>query len=295
MKLTIKNIVIFILSAVFVSALALPCLAATESGSITVTLEDNSKNKINGITVHLCQIAELNNSGYYPTSSFESSGISISGIVNGPDDLTAKAVVDYIEDNEIDSLSSVSENGKVSFSNLDLGIWVVFCEQEGKYIFNPYIVFLPYESEGKLFYDVASIPKTEDSKPDEISIYVIKRWDDNNNAAKKRPESVVVELLNGNKAVSSVELSESNGWTHTFTCVAKNGKYSVREKSVKDYKATYSGDVANGFAVTNSYVGEKLPQTGQYWWPIVIMAIAGFCFVLLGIYEIGVKKHDKKK
>ena len=80
--------------------------------------------------------------------------------------------------------------------------------------------------------------------------------------------------------------------------VSKDGlipTYSVREKSVKDYKATYSGDVANGFAVTNSYVGEKLPQTGQYWWPIVIMAIAGFCFVLLGIYEIGVKKHDKKK
>ena len=36
-----------------------------------------NKNKINGQTVNICQIAHLNNTGYYPTPAFEKSGISI--------------------------------------------------------------------------------------------------------------------------------------------------------------------------------------------------------------------------
>ena len=295
MRTTIKNIFITLLAVVLIIGSAIPCFAATESGKITVTLEDKEKNDINGTMVYLCRIAELNNTGYYPTTAFESSGISISGIVNNPDETVAKTIADYVKEKNIETLSKVSENGKASFSDLNLGIWIVFCEENSKYTFNPYIVFLPYESKGNLYYEVSSAPKVEDSNPDEISVYVIKRWEDKNNAAKKRPESVVVELLNGNTVVSSVELSETNGWAHTFLRVAKDDAYSVREKSVTDYKAIYSGDVTNGFVVTNSYTGEKLPQTGQYWRPIVIIAIAGAGFVLLGIYEIGVKKNGKKK
>lgn len=295
MRTTIKSLLMFILTATLLLSLALPCFAAMESGKITITLEDKDKNKINGVTVYLCQAAELNNSGYYPTAAFENSGISISGIVNNPDDSSAKAITDYIKDNKVNALSAVSENGKVSFSNLDLGIWVVYCAEDSKYTFNPYIVFLPYESEGKSYYEVSSAPKVQDSKPDEISIYVLKKWDDKNNAAKKRPDFVTIELLNRNTVVETVELSESNGWAYTFSSLPKDGNYSVREKNIADYKVGYSGDIANGFIVTNTYAGEKLPQTGQYWWPIVIIAIAGIAFVLLGIYEIGVKRNGKKK
>ena len=68
-----------------------------------------------------------------------------------------------------------------------------------------------------------------------------------------------------------------------------------REKTVANYKANYSGDMANGFIITNTYNGEKLPQTGQYWWPIILIAIAGAGFIALGVYEVGVKKNAKKK
>ena len=295
MRITLKRIFIAILTVAILCCLVLPCFAAAENGSISITLEDKNKIGINGVTVYLCQVAELNNNGYYPTTAFESSGISISRLINSPDESSAKSVVDYIRNNKIEVLSAISENGKANFSNLDLGIWVVFCAEDSKYTFNPYIVFLPYESGGKLYYEVSSVPKIEDSKPNEISIYVVKKWDDKNNAAKKRPDSVNIELLNGSTVVSSAELSESNGWSHTFTGVSKDGNYSVREKAIANYKANYSGDITNGFVVTNTYNGEKLPQTGQYWWPIILIAIAGACFVLLGVYEIGVKKSGKKK
>lgn len=295
MRTILNRIFIMILFVVILCCSVLPCFAVAESGSIIVTLEDKSKNKINDITVYLCKVAELNNTGYYPTPAFEDSGISISGIINSPDESSAESVAKYVRDNKIDVLSAVSENGKVTFSDLSLGIWIVFCEEDSKYTFNPYIVLLPYESNGKLSYEVLSEPKIEDIKPNEISIYVVKKWDDKNNAAKKRPEYIKIELLNGIDVVSSAKLSESTGWSHTFTGVSKDGNYSVREKTVSNYKVKYSGDATNGFVVTNIYNGEKLPQTGQYWWPIILIAIAGIGFIALGIYELGVKKNDKKK
>ena len=178
---------------------------------------------------------------------------------------------------------------------MNSGIWLVYTDDSGKYTFNPYIVFLPFESVGKLYYEVSSAPKVEDSSLNQMNIYVFKKWDDRNNAAKKRPSGITVELLNSDKVVASAALDEANGWAYTFYGVAKDGNYSIREKSVSDYKASYSGDATNGFVVTNTYKGEKLPQTGQYWWPIIILAIAGICFVLLGVYEIGAKKNGKNK
>ena len=291
MKTIIKNIFI----AVLLISLTLPCLAAAESGKITVTLEDKDKNIINGLEVYFCQIAELNSTGYHLTNAFENSGISISGIVNTPNEMTAKTIADYIKSNNVSAKSVISENGKAVVSDLNLGIWIVYPQENSKYTFNPYIVFLPFESNGKLYYEISSSPKVEDSNLNEMNIYVVKKWDDRNNASKKRPDSVTVELLENDIVVTEAVLSEANGWTHTFTKLSKNGNYSVREKAVADYKASYSGDFQNGFIVTNTYVGEKLPQTGQYWWPIVIIAIAGIGFVLLGIFELGAKKNGKKK
>lgn len=294
MRTTPKTIFITVLAVVLLCISALPCFAA-ENGKITVTLEDKDKNHLNDIKVNICRIAELNNTGYYPAKAFENSGISIAGILNNPNESAAKTVAEYIKNHDVDIISAVSKNGKTSFTGLGLGIWLVFPEENSKYTFNPYIVFLPFESGGKLNYEVDSVPKLEDNTPDVINIYVVKKWEDKNNASKKRPQSVTVELLNGETVIASAELGEGNGWSHTFSKLPKDGSYSVREKAVANYKADYSGDATNGFVVTNTYSGEKLPQTGQYWWPIVIIAIAGVGFVLLGVCEIGLKKNGKKK
>ncbi len=295
MKATLKNIIVMFFALIFAVCTATNSLAAAQNGSITVLLEDKEKNYVNDIEVNVCQIAALNDTGFFLADAFENSGISLSGIINSPNEMAAKTVVDYIKNNKISTLSAISENGKATFTELSLGIYVVYTEENGGFTFNPYIVFIPYESGGKLCYEVDSVPKLEDNTPDKIGLYVIKKWQDENNASKKRPDSVTIELLNGSAIIDTVELSEKNGWAHTFRELAKDGDYSVREKAVSNYKADYSGDAVNGFIVTNTYAGEKLPQTGQYWWPIILIAIAGACFVLLGVYEIGVKKNGKKK
>ncbi len=293
MRALFKTICIAALAVVLLLASALPCLAA-QRGIISVTLEDKNKKPVNDMQVHLCQIAQLSQSGYYPTAGFENSGISISGIVNAPNAATAKAVAEYVKGKDIPTLSQPTEGGVAYFSDLALGIWLVYCGEDEKYTFNPYIVLLPYATANSFVYEIHSTPKLENSAPNKTNIYVIKKWNDKNNAPKKRPNSVTIELLNGSNVVATKELNEENGWAHTFLELPKDGNYTVREQAVAHYKADYSGDAVNGFVVTNTYDGEKLPQTGQYRWPILFIAIAGVCFVLLGVYEIGVKKNGKK-
>lgn len=295
MRTTLKIITATFLMVILLFNSALCVFAAMPNGKITVKLEDKDKNKINGAVVNICCVAEYNGNGFYPTKAFENSGISISAILNNPDENTAKSVSDYVKKNSVDLLTDVTKDSIVVFSDLKLGIWLVCSEENSQYSFNPYFVILPFESNGKLYYEITSAPKFEYGKPTEINIRVVKKWDDNNNAAKKRPDSVTVELFNDDRLISSVVLDETNGWAHTFTGLSKQGNYSVKEKKVADYKVNYGGDAVNGFVVTNTYQGEKLPQTGQYWWPIIVLLIAGVCFVLLGVYELGAKRNGKKK
>ena len=136
-----------------------------------------------------------------------------------------------------------------------------------------------------LCYDVQSAPKSDVGGDGSTSVSVLKRWEDRGNAAGKRPASVTVELLCGDIAVDRVELSEQNGWAHTFTGLPA-GKYAVRELSVAEYETEINGDALHGFVITNTYAGEKLPETGQHWWPIAALVIAGVGFALLGILEL---------
>ena len=296
MSNTLKKIIALTFSIMLFVFAAVPCFATYEQqGRITVSLCDKDKKDISGMHVHICQIARLDDEGYSPTKYFEGSGVSISGIVYNPSYQAAQSLMDYVKKNGVPGISTVSENGIAEFSNLELGIWLVYPDDDNQYIFNPYIVFLPFQSQGFLHYEISSSPKVEENKTNKINIHVVKKWDDRNNAAKKRPESITIEILNGESVEDSVVLSNKNAWSHTFTDLPRDGKYSVREKAVANYKPTYSGDVNNGFIITNTYTGGKLPQAGQYWWPIIIIAVAGAGFVLLGIIELGAKKNGKKR
>ena len=294
MRTVFKRVGVILLAVTMILGVTVPCLAA-QRGKITVLLADADPQMTNGTRVHICRIADILPDGYAPTAAFEDSGISIAGVTNSPNEATAKTLADYIKEHNAPTQSTVVENGILSFTDLDLGIWLVYGDEGNRYTFNPYLVFLPYTADNTLQYEIISTPKIDDSQSDNVSIYVMKKWDDKNNAAKKRPDSVTVELLNGGTAIASVSLSETNGWAHTFTDLPKDGTYSVRENHVSDYTAQYSGDAINGFVVTNTYAGEKLPQTGQYWWPIVLLAVTGVCFILLGIVDLRVKKYGKKK
>lgn len=101
--------------------------------------------------------------------------------------------------------------------------------------------------------------------PETININVNKVWKDEKAPEDfVRPGSVEVQLMANKEAVGDpVVLNEANGWKHTFEDLAKedaNGvevAYTVKEVNVpEDYDAKVTGDMEQGFTVTNTYKPE---------------------------------------
>lgn len=102
--------------------------------------------------------------------------------------------------------------------------------------------------------------RTIKNTKEKISIPVTKVWDDSDDQGGKRPENVVIQLLANGVAVANktLMLHAGNHWTDTFENLNKyddNGaeiNYSVQEVSVPEYTSTISGNMAQGFTVTNA-------------------------------------------
>ena len=108
--------------------------------------------------------------------------------------------------------------------------------------------------------------------PDEkIEINVNKTWEDNNNEANKRPQSIKYILKGGatdvEQVVSGNRTTDAN-WNYTFTNLAKYNAqgneitYTVEEQEVnandlKFYTKKVSGEQTNGFAVVNKFTVPK--------------------------------------
>lgn len=105
-----------------------------------------------------------------------------------------------------------------------------------------------------------------------VEVKVNKVWDDNEDKAGKRPESVTVKLLADGKATNeTVTLNADNEWKASFTALEKYKKgveikYTVEEESVENYTNAVSGSAENGFTVTNTYAPPKTSVTVTKIW-----------------------------
>ncbi|EJU35044.1 Cna protein B-type domain protein, partial [Slackia sp. CM382] len=96
--------------------------------------------------------------------------------------------------------------------------------------------------------------------PGKTSVTVTKTWVDADDQDGLRPASIKVQLYaNGKPLGAPVELSEANGWTHTWTGLnlkeaGKNIAYTVKEAGVPSgYDVAVAGDATAGYTVTNTH------------------------------------------
>lgn len=158
--------------------------------------------------------------------------------------------------------------------------------------------------------------------PSVMDIPVYKVWNDNDNEAGKRPQSVTVNLIKDGSIYRSLSLTSENGWKGVFSGVPSNGAYSIIEDAVMGYTAEYTAD--GEFVVTNTYTGDKtdpgvppdsfvdgigeempdnngnfydkpvsIPQTGSLNWPIPVLGILGVVFLALGFLFLPVNRRNK--
>ncbi len=148
-------------------------------------------------------------------------------------------------------------------------------------------------------------PEKEPEEPETVSLKVTKVWVDNNNADNGRPEYITVMLLGNGKILETIKISESDGWVHEFTELAKydeNGKavtYGVMEETVENYMTIIAGDMETGITITNKYTAPESPviipdtadddvESGH---PVTSTLIVTALLTLAGICFFEKKKH----
>ena len=95
------------------------------------------------------------------------------------------------------------------------------------------------------------------NSPETITIPVVKLWADG-----ARGESVEVALMNGEEAVQTLTLDENNAWKANFTADKYDSdgneiNYTAAELTA-GYKTDISGNMTDGFIITNSPSDEKV-------------------------------------
>ena len=116
------------------------------------------------------------------------------------------------------------------------------------------------------WFEIEEKPEEPESEPMLIDIPVVKIWSDNNNKDGNRPASITVHLLAGGEVIDTVQLSEANGWQHTFTNLPETKdkhtiRYSVQEDPVEMYVTRISG-----YTITNIYQPNTTSATVRKIW-----------------------------
>ncbi len=157
----------------------------------------------------------------------------------------------------------------------------------------------------------------EPEEPEETKIHVLKVW--KQDQEKERPDSIVVELLQtdveGNTTVADRQtLTKENQWSYTWKNLSTLMRWSVSEADVPNGYTVAVTREGNTVVLTNTAkkpgksdgevnppskkptdkttdktvnkttdkTSDKLPQTGQLWWPVLVLLFAGAICLLVG-------------
>lgn len=100
--------------------------------------------------------------------------------------------------------------------------------------------------------------------PATTEVFVVKYWEDEDNAEGARPDTITVRLLADGTEIDSADITEADDWAATFTDlpVYKDGTtitYTVTEDAVTGYTPEVTGSVEDGFVITNTYTPAPEP------------------------------------
>ena len=254
----------------------------SRKGSIEVTLHEMSEDTyVEGAEITIYKIADAYldgvNLAFKYTDELSSCSVSLDDLTI--DDLSKKITL-CVKPESVGTSLITNDFGTVIFNDLDLGLYLVSQTNkvEGYSNIDSFLVQIPKVIDNSWTYDIIANPKTDIYK--EIDLVVNKVWNTDSN---KLPEKVEIELLLDGEVIDTVILNSTNKWTHTFKNLEKSDKYSVREINIpKGYKVSYTNNEYI-FTVTNT---DTLANTGQLFYSIIILAVFGLIFILLGVIEI---------
>lgn len=295
---------------------------AAETGNNTLTLTyAPDEMAIEGVTFRLYRVAEVSQEqvSIHPIEPY--SGYNV---LNGRGDWLSKAatLAAYVARDHLEETAQARTNaaGMFTVTGLEDGMYLIVGEsiwRNGyRYTPVPFLLCLPNTTDGHSWdQTVSTYAKFERTVPGDATVQrrVLKVWEDAGNE-EVRPESITVDLLADGVVYDTVTLSAGNNWRHHWTGLDAGIQWQVVEREIPGY--TVSAE-ENGitFILTNTLQDETditdpdvpledkptedddtdifdedvpladLPQTGQLWWPVPLLALAGMILLILGVAQ----------
>ena len=234
---------------------------------------------VSNMQVSLYRVADEN---YNLVDSFSHYSIDLKQDVQGAANaLENRILMDGIE---ADASNSSDSSYKASFSGLESGIYLVV----GKEVFQDGVFYMLQVSLVSLSGDLSVDLKYETSNK-ASRIHVLKVWKKDNK--KSRPKSIEVCLLRSDGiVVDKVILNSDNQWSNTWDNLSTLYTYRVMETSVPSgYKESCTRE-KDTIVLTNTgnftdkveKKDDKLPNSGQLWWPVPVLLFVGLVLFGLG-------------
>lgn len=124
----------------------------------------------------------------------------------------------------------------------------------------------------------------------EMQYKVIIIWEEVPGAKNKvHPETAEVFLYRNGSVAQSMVLGTTENWQYTWTETDPSAIWAALETVPKGYTVRYERQ-GNTLIIINTPIvknhqnttEDKLPQTGQLWWPVPILAMSGFVLLMVG-------------
>lgn len=299
MKKKVMTILMSILLGMLLPTEVLAYTSIDEGKNVSLTLTY----ELPEVSFAIFQVADITETAKYVlTEEFKEYPIELEEMDGEGWRDAAQTFSGYVErDGIVPSATGITdEEGILVFEELENGLYLVIggtytTEDRLHYEVMPFFVSLPTLTETDEWnYEPVVSPKYDvEELPEYISLQVIKIWEED--SSQSRPEKITVQILKNQEVYEEVELNSSNGWRYEWTELETGATWNVVEKEVPDNYTVKVSKVDNDFVITNTY-GEVvppesiLPQTGQLWWPVPLLAAAGILLFAIGIFERGKRR-----
>lgn len=286
--------------------------------SLSIVFQDEAAG-VAGAKFSLYRVADMDAAGSItPVSPFDKYKVKLNAQSDADMADTAYTLEGYVLRDKLAPAytGTTDENGMLAFSGgMEQGLYLVRgdrCTVNGVvYTFQPVLLRLPSwdAAAQKWLYDVVIAAKydSENEPPagQKISRKVLKVWEGDGHE-EHMPDEIAVHLLRDGEVFDTVYLNAENLWRYTWEELDADHHWSVVEDEPGNFTVTIRRDGIT-FVITNTYEPDdappestptpgpgttpppdepddpKLPQTGQLWWPVGVLAFAGLMLVVMGL------------
>ena len=310
----IKNLCCLALAALLLFSLVIPASAADPEGKLAIHCE-YEKTLIPSVPFSVYYVGAITGTGITPQGAFAS--MTLDACALDADGWAGKALAakGLVLTNHVSpNYSGKSDSsGELLFDHLTPGLYLVIGETAtiDSYIYTsaPFFVAIPNrdpETGEDVYEQTANAKFSREGVPVDktVSRKVLKIWDDEGNE-DKRPKEVTIRLFCDQTEYDKVVLNDQNNWRYTWENLPADHEGLVAEDPVLDYSTSIALEGIT-FTVKNSntkisppvtppVTPPELPRTGLYWWPVLILAVAGLLFLSAGFLRRRTSGYGKKE